>query len=95
MGDIVTIKLETSSPQLLRLGDVVNGGRIIAIELAPKPKLVSASHLAATYGLSAQCVRNKLRDYNLGDTGKGLYDPAEAEIILTGKVKKLGARRKN
>ena len=60
------------------------------------PKLVSASELAQQYGISVDVVRDRCVEINKGTRGKCLYDPEQANLILTVRpVVKRGRNRKN
>ncbi|MBJ9903644.1 HTH domain-containing protein [Acinetobacter bereziniae] len=75
------ITLEADRPPEILLGQNIFGGKVTALNLSKK-KLVSASELAQKYGLSATTVREKLNSINQGTSGKHLYDPDLADVLL-------------
>ncbi len=77
------------------VGSSLGGARIISIEDI-SPKLISAAELAKQYGISVDAVRDRCSEINRGTSGKCLYDPKQANIILTLKpVAKRGRARKD
>lgn len=77
------------------MGSEVGGKKIISIRDV-SPKLVSASELAQQYGISVDVVRDRCAEINKGTRGKCLYDPEQANLILTARpVAKRGRQRKN
>lgn len=76
-------------------GSEVGGAKIVSIK-DMSPKLVSASELAQQYGSSVDAVRDRCAEINKGTKGKCLYDPEQANLILTSRpVAKRGRSRKN
>ena len=81
------IKVEADNPPQIMLGQNIGGGIVKALkEVAVE--LVSASHLAQKYNLSATTIREKLAPINQGTQGKALYDPRLAHDLLTTKNKR-------
>ncbi len=80
----------------LFIGAVLEGGAKVVEIKDVSPKLVSASELAQQYGVSVDVVRDRCCEINKGTRGKCLYDPEQANLILTAKpVTKRGRARKN
>ena len=76
-------------------GSEVGGAKIVSIKDV-STKLVSASELAQQYGSSVDAVRDRCAEINKGTKGKCLYDPEQANLILTSRpVAKRGRSRKN
>ncbi|MBD8008322.1 MULTISPECIES: hypothetical protein [Acinetobacter] len=92
--DIFQITVQSEAPQLF-IGSEIGGAKIISIKDV-SPKLVSAAELAQHYGISVDAVRDRCAEINKGTRGKCLYDPEQANLILTAKpVAKRGRARKN
>ena len=78
----------------LFIGETVGGAKIVEIKDV-SPTLLTSRELAAKYNMSDETVRKRLADFNKGTTGKHLYDPHEAHVILTSKpVATRGRKRK-
>ncbi|MEG0344649.1 MAG: hypothetical protein RR633_20885 [Acinetobacter sp.] len=91
---VFQITVHGEAPQLF-VGSEVGGAKIISIKDV-SPKLVSASELAQQYGISVDVVRDRCAEINKGTRGKCLYDPEQANLILTARpVAKRGRQRKN
>lgn len=91
---IFQITVQDEAPQLF-VGSEVGGAKIVSIKDV-SPKLVSAAELAQYYGISVDAVRDRCTEINKGTRGKCLYDPEQANLILTAKpVAKRGRARKN
>lgn len=91
---IFQITVQGEAPQLF-VGSEVGGAKIVSIKDV-SPKLVSAAELAQYYGISVDAVRDRCAEINKGTRGKCLYDPEQANLILTTKpVAKRGRQRKN
>ncbi|TCB71242.1 hypothetical protein E0H88_05080 [Acinetobacter sp. ANC 4216] len=81
--------------RLSECGSEVGGAKIVSIKDV-SPKLVSASELAQQYGISVDAVRDRCVEINKGTRGKCLYDPEQANLILTARpLAKRGRNRKN
>ncbi len=92
--DIFQITVQSEAPQLF-IGSEIGGAKIVSIKDV-SPKLVSAAELAQHYGISVDAVRDRCAEINKGTRGKCLYDPEQANLILTAKpVAKRGRARKN
>lgn len=88
------ITVQGDAPQLF-VGTEVGGAKIVSIKDV-SPRLVSAAELATQYGVSVDVIRSRLADINCGTSGKCLYDPEQAKLILTAKpIAKRGRKRKN
>ena len=88
------ITVQGEAPQLF-VGSEVGGAKIVSIKDV-SPKLVSAAELAQYYSISVDAVRDRCTGINKGTRGKCLYDPEQANLILTAKpVAKRGRARKN
>jgi hypothetical protein len=94
MIGVFQITVQGEAPQLF-VGSEVGGAKIVSIKDV-SPKLVSASELAQQYGISVDAVRDRCAEINKGTRGKCLYDPEQANLILTARpVAKRGRSRKN
>lgn len=87
------ITVEADRPPEVLLGQKLLGGKVTGLNLG-KCKLVSAAELAKKYGLSTTTVRSKLAVINQGTIGKHLYDPEQADALLTMHHRR-GRARKN
>jgi hypothetical protein len=81
------IKVEADNPPQIMLGQNIGGGIVKELKEV-EVELVSASHLAQKYNLSATTIREKLAPINQGTQGKALYDPRLAHNLLTTKNKR-------
>ena len=91
---VFQITVHGDAPQLY-VGSEVGGAKIVAIKDV-SPKLVTAAELATQYNISVDAVRARLADFNRGTSGKCLYDPEQANAVLTAKpVAKRRRPRKN
>ena len=81
------IKVEADNPPQIMLGQNIGGGIVKELKEV-EVELVSASHLAQKYNLSATTIREKLAPINQGTQGKALYDPRLAHDLLTTKNKR-------
>jgi hypothetical protein len=94
MIGVFQITVQGEAPQLF-VGSEVGGAKLVAIKDL-SPKLVSAAELAQQYGISVDAVRDRCAEINKGTRGKCLYDPEQANLILTARpVAKRGRARKN
>lgn len=89
-----TITVEASSPPQIFLGENLGGAVVTKLEKA-KQELVSAAQLAKAYNLSVDTIRARLVAINKGTSGKCLYSPEEAHILITTKETKRGRKRAN
>lgn len=89
-----TITVEASSPPRILLGQDLGGAVVTKLEKA-KQELVSAAQLAKAYNLSVDTIRARLVAINKGTSGKCLYSPEEAHILITTKETKRGRKRAN
>ncbi len=91
---IFEITVQGEAPQLF-VGSEAGGAKIVSIKDV-SPRLVSSTELAQYYGISPDAVRGRCAAINKGTRGKCLYDPEQANLILTAKpVAKRGRQRKN
>lgn len=94
MIGVFQITVQGEAPQLF-VGSEVGGAKIVSIKDV-SPKLVSASELAQQYGISVDAVRDRCAEINKGTRGKCLYDPEQANLILTAKpIARRSRPRKN
>lgn len=88
------ITVHGNAPQIF-VGSDLGGAKIVSIKDV-SPKLVSAADLAQQFGISVDAVRDRCAEINKGTRGKCLYDPEQADLILSAKpVSKRGRKREN
>ena len=70
---IITVESET--PPQICLGDKIHGATVIALETEQYPDLVDLAWLTKRFPVSRDTLSRKLELFNIGSTGKKLYDP--------------------
>lgn len=96
MAQTYTITIEAEQPPELLVGQrICKDAKITAIKLE-KPRMVSASELSEKYGISTDTIRKKLASINKGTSGKHIYDPEQASLLLaSAPTKRRGRPRAN
>lgn len=90
------ITVESESPPKICLGDSIHGATIIALETEKYPDLVDLAWLTKRFPMSRETLSQKLELFNVGCSGKKLYDPNIVIPFLKANIKnKRGRPRKN
>lgn len=92
-----TIKIAADAPPDLRLGQLLAGGKIVAIaEANDAPDFVSVTWLANKFNLSRSTIINRCQSANVGTNGKHIYNRIHAiQLINNPNPQKRGRKRKN
>ena len=69
------ITIESESPPKICLGDSIHGATVIALEIEQYPDLVDLAWLTKRFPMSRETLSQKLELFNVGSSGKKLYDP--------------------
>lgn len=69
------ITIESESPPKICLGDSIHGATVIALEIEQYPDLVDLAWLTKHFPMSRETLSQKLELFNVGSSGKKLYDP--------------------
>lgn len=70
---IITVESET--PLKICLGDSIHGAKVTALEIEQYPDLVDLAWLTKRFPMSRDTLSRQLELFNIGSTGKNLYDP--------------------
>lgn len=90
------ITVESELPPRICLGDSIYGATVIALEKEQYPDLVDLAWLTKRFPLSRHTLLEKLELFNIGSTGKNLYDPNIVIPFLKMNMKnRKGRPRKN
>jgi len=90
------ITVESELPPRICLGDSIYGATVIALEKEQYPDLVDLAWLTKRFPLSRYTLLEKLELFNIGSTGKNLYDPNIVIPFLKMNMKnRKGRPRKN
>lgn len=90
------ITVESEIPPRICLGDTIYGATVIALEKEQYPDLVDLTWLTKRFPISRETLSQKLELFNLGSTGKKLYDPNIVIPFLKMNIKdRRGRPRKN
>ncbi|AOA58245.1 hypothetical protein [Acinetobacter larvae] len=90
---IYAITVQGEAPAL-HVGAEIGGAKVISIKDI-SPQLVSAAYLSKQYNLDVKTIRSRLLPINKGTPNKHLYNPEEAERILSLGKQKTGRKRVN
>lgn len=90
------ITVESDTPPQICLGDKIHGATVIALETEQYPDLVNLAWLIKSFPMSRDTLSRQLELFNIGSTGKKLYDPNIVVPFLKNKIEhKPGRKRKN
>mgnify|MGYP003414551737 FL=1 len=90
------ITIESESPPKICLGDSIHGATVIALEIEQYPDLVDLAWLTKRFPMSRDTLSRQLELFNIGSTGKNLYDPNIVIPFLKMNMKnRRGRPRKN
>ncbi|WP_326519026.1 hypothetical protein [Acinetobacter sp. CAAS 2-6] len=90
------ITVESDTPPRICLGDKIHGATVVALEVEQYPDLVDLAWLTKRFSLSRQALSQKLELFNVGGSGKNLYDPNIVIPFLKLDIKnRRGRPRKN
>ena len=90
------ITVESELPPRICLGDSIYGATVIALEKEQYPDLVDLAWLTKRFPMSRETLSQKLELFNVGSTGKKLYDPNIVVPFLKTNLKsRIGRPRKN
>lgn len=90
------ITVESESPPKICLGDSIHGATVIALEIEQYPDLVDLAWLTKRFPMSRDTLSRQLELFNIGSTGKNLYDPNIVIPFLKMNMKnRRGRPRKN
>ena len=90
------ITIESESPPKICLGDSIHGATVIALEIEQYPDLVDLAWLTKRMPMSRDTLSRQLELFNIGSTGKNLYDPNIVIPFLKMNMKnRRGRPRKN
>lgn len=90
------ITVESESPPKICLGDSIHGATVIALEIEQYPDLVDLAWLTKRFPMSRETLSQKLELFNVGSSGKKLYDPNIVIPFLKINIKnRRGKPRKN
>lgn len=90
------ITVESDTPPKICLGDKIHGATVVTMTIEQYPDLVDLAWLTKRFPISRDILSRKLELFNIGSTGKKLYDPNIAVPFLKNKIEhKSGRKRKN
>ncbi len=90
------ITVESESPPKICLGDLIYGATVIALESEQYPDLVDLAWLAKRFQMSRASISAKINCFNVGGSGKQLFDPnVVMPILKTNLTNKRGRKRIN
>ncbi|NGP41065.1 hypothetical protein FGQ54_14605 [Acinetobacter lwoffii] len=90
------ITVESELPPRICLGDSIYGATVVALETEQYPDLVDLAWLTKRFPMSRETLSQKLELFNVGSTGKKLYDPNIVVPFLKTNLKsRIGRPRKN
>ena len=90
------ITIESESPPKICLGDSIHGATVIALEIEQYPDLVDLAWLTKRFPMSRDTLSRQLELFNIGSTGKNLYEPNIVIPFLKMNMKnRRGRPRKN
>ena len=69
------ITVESDTPPKICLGDKIYGATVVALESEQYPDLVDLTWLTKRFPMSRETLSQKLELFNVGSSGKKLYDP--------------------
>lgn len=69
------ITVESDTPPKICLGDKIHGATVVALETEQYPDLVDLTWLTKRFPMSRETLSQKLELFNVGSSGKKLYDP--------------------
>lgn len=90
------ITVESDTPPKICLGDIIHGATVVALETEQYPDLVDLTWLTKRFPMSRETLSQKLELFNVGSSGKKLYDPNVVIPFLKMDMKnRKGRPRKN
>ena len=90
------ITVESDTPPQICLGDKIHGATVVALETEQYPDLVDLAWLTKRFSMSRDTLSRQLELFNIGSTGKNLYDPNIVIPFLKMNMKnRKGRPRKN
>ena len=90
------ITVESELPPRICLGDSIYGATVVVLETEQYPDLVDLAWLTKRFPMSRETLSQKLELFNVGSTGKKLYDPNIVVPFLKTNLKsRIGRPRKN
>lgn len=90
------ITVESESPPKICLGNKIHGATVVALETEQYPDLVDLTWLTKRFPMSRDTLSRQLELFNIGSTGKNLYDPNIVIPFLKMNMKnRRGRPRKN
>lgn len=90
------ITVESDSPPQICLGDKIHGATVVALETEQYPDLVDLTWLTKRFPMSRDTLSRQLELFNVGSTGKKLYDPNIVVPFLKSNINsKRGRKRIN
>ncbi|NNH16782.1 hypothetical protein HLH14_12440 [Acinetobacter sp. ANC 4282] len=90
------ITVESDTPPKICLGDKIHGATVVALETEQYPDLVDLTWLTKRFPMSRDTLSRQLELFNIGSTGKNLYDPNIVIPFLKMNMKnRRGRPRKN
>ncbi len=90
------ITVESESPPKICLGDLIYGATVIALESEQYPDLVDLAWLAKRFQMSRASISAKINCFNVGGSGKQLFDQnVVMPILKTNLTNKRGRKRIN
>ncbi|WP_166167058.1 hypothetical protein [Acinetobacter sp. SA01] len=90
------ITVESDTPPQICLGDKIHGATVIALETEQYPDFVDLAWLTKRFPMSRKTLSQKLELFNVGNSGKKLYDPNIVIPFLKLDIKnRRGRPRKN
>ena len=69
------ITVESESPPRICIGDKIYGAEVVSLEVEQFPDLVDLAWLTKRFPMSRETLSQKLELFNVGSSGKKLYDP--------------------
>lgn len=69
------ITVESDTPPQICLGDKIHGATVVALATEQYPDLVDLTWLTKRFPMSRDTLSRQLELFNIGSTGKNLYDP--------------------
>lgn len=90
------ITVESDTPHQICLGDKIHGATVVTMTIEQYPDLVDLAWLTKRFPISRDILSRKLELFNIGSTGKNLYDPSIViPFLKTNMNSKRGRKRIN
>ena len=87
------ITVESEFPPKICLGDSIHGATVIAFEIEPYPDLVDLAWLTKRFPMFREAIAMKIDQFNMGSSGKKLYDPNIVVPFLKSNINSKRGRK--